>query len=474
MLAENSRRTSVIWSLESKSLSREMIQTLIAEKADAVRLVTDKNKTNETLEFIDQLRSSEEEWAKRLPVLADLCSYPRAVIVNLDEARELKFSDKIVITPPGGDGDYQVDTDEWSELFALDHPVYVCSAMIVLKPIDIKSDRVTLEVIQGGRLLPGSDIHVPFTQRKATMDSIPEEAWRLCQNQGVDYVILPSVSSAVELEKISDRINQQSHRPWMLLKIGNRETYDNLDQLLPLVRGVIVSRVELAMDIDPAQVPMLTKEIIQKCNQHACMVLIASEMLGSMRYNATPTRAEVSDIANAVFDGADGMLLSEALADGRYLQRGYMLAKRTVIDVEASAQEYPLNWIKGRPTIKNEIEAVTYAAYRVAHRNKARAIVCMTKAGNTAFHLRSFGVNVPIIALSTSREVVRRLKLVKGVRGIQLAELPSIDEILPLINNLLMKQLGMAAGESYVFVSITLSSIGVEGSNLFTVQTLSA
>ncbi|MFW7378214.1 MAG: pyruvate kinase [Oligoflexus sp.] len=464
----------MIWSLESKVMSKDMIETLMDEKADAVRLVSEKGKVEETLSFIDSLRSSQHEWARQLPVLADMCSYPRGVIVNLEEACELKFGDKVVFTPEGGNGDFQVNSDEWPDLFALDHSVYCGFGMVVLKPIDIKKDKVTLEVVQGGRLLPNADIQVPFTQKTPTMESIPDEAWRISKNPGVDYLILPSVSSAVELEKIRDRILTESHQPWLLLKIGSRQTYENLDQLLPLVRGVIVSRIELAMSMDPAQIPIVTKEIIQKCNQHACMVLIASEMLGSMRYNATPTRAEVSDIANAVFDGADGVLLSEALADGRYLSRGFMLAKRTVEDVESSAEDYPLNWVKLHPTVDNEIEAVTYAAYRAAHRNGARALVCMTKAGNTAFHLRSYGVNIPIVALSTSADVVRRLKIVKGVQGVKLDELPSIDEILPLINNLLANQEGIRDDDKYVFVSITLSSIGVEGSNLFTVQSLSS
>jgi pyruvate kinase len=475
MLAKHKRQTSVIWSLESHALTDKLIDTAMEERADALRLVTSRGRVEQTIEFIKKLKSSSHEWAGHLPILVDLCSYPRGVLVNLKDSRELSFGDQVTFVKAGQKGgDFEVESDEWPDLFAVDHSVYLSAGMVVLKPMDVNQDKVTLQVVQGGFVRPNADLQVPFTHQAMTMESIPEESWALCEQEHVDYVIVPSMDSAVELEKVKDRLHASGNKPWLLLKVGTKATYDKLDQLLPMVRGVLVSRVELSMDTDPAQVPMMTKEMIQKCNQHSCMVLVASEMLGSMRDNATPTRAEVSDMANAVFDGADGVVLSEALADGQYLERGFELTKRCIEDVEASAMEFPLNWIKRLPAITNEIEAVTYASYRAAHRNQAKAVVCMTKAGNTAFHLRSFGVNVPIISLSTSPEVIRRLRIVKGVEGMTLDSLPSIDDVLPLINNLMINMEWFAPGEKYVFVSITLSSVGEEGSNMFTVQTISS
>ncbi len=226
------------------------------------------------------------------------------------------------------------------------------------------------------------------------------------------------------------------------------------------------------MQMDPALVPMLTKEIIQKCNDFAKMALVASEMLGSMRHNVTPTRAEVSDIANAVFDGADAVVLSEDLAYGRYAERGLTLAIKTIEDAELTANDLPLNWIKKNPDITNEIEAITYSAYRAAYRNQAKAIVCITKAGNTALHLASYGVRTPVIAVTMAPDVVRRLRLVRGVMGILLDEAPDIEQVFPIINNLMTRKTWLADGDRYVFVSVSLSSVGKEASNLFTVQTI--
>ena len=115
---------------------------------------------------------------------------------------------------------------------------------------------------------------------------------------------------------------------------------------------------------------------------------------------------------------------------------------------------------------------MTFAAYRAAFRNAAKAIVCITKMGNTAIHLSSFDIETPIIAISLSEDVVRRLKLVRGVDGVCIDELPSVDQVLPLINSMLVQDSWLSSGDKYVFVSVTHSSISVAESNLFTIQTV--
>jgi pyruvate kinase len=408
----------------------------------------------------------------KLPLIVDLYDHARGLVVELEGPRELKFGDEVTISKPGGKGDLKVRAEDWLQFFAADHSVHIGRGMVVLKAKSVDKDLVKLEVVQGGIVYPNSDVQVPATLKPVKCENIPEEAWRAATDADVDYLILPSIEDASELEKITRRLEGQAHCPWLLLKIANKATLKNLEELLPFVRGVVISRVELAMQMDPALVPMLTKEIIQKCNDFAKMALVASEMLGSMRHNVTPTRAEVSDIANAVFDGADAVVLSEDLAYGRYAERGLTLAIKTIEDAELTANDLPLNWIKKNPDITNEIEAITYSAYRAAYRNQAKAIVCITKAGNTALHLASYGVRTPVIAVTMAPDVVRRLRLVRGVMGILLDEAPDIEQVFPIINNLMTRKTWLADGDRYVFVSVSLSSVGKEASNLFTVQTI--
>lgn len=479
MFSESLRRTTLIWSAESRVLSDEFFKQLKAEKADALRIVPSLGSEKAVGEMIQRWKTQlvDHSSSSAMPILTDMQNYPRGVIEQLKEGVEVGFGDEVTFVAEerfASKGDFIVSSCEWDDLFAVDHSVYVGFGSVVLKAISVEDKKVRLNVVQGGVITPEAEIHVPFTRKSVTLESISNEAWQLAGNSKVDYLVLPSIHDPIELEKIVDRITKAQSAPWLILRVGTKKVYENIEALLPFVRGVMISRIELAMEMDPAQVPMVTKEIIQNCNRNAKLALVASEMLGSMRFNATPTRAEVSDIANAVFDGADGVVLSEALADGDYLQRGALLATRALEDAESTADQFPLNWIKNLPPVRNEIEAVTYAAYRAAHRNQAKAIVCLTKVGNTAFHLASFGARIPIIALSTSQEVVRRLKLVKGVEGVFLDELPDTDSVLPLIDSLLAKLNWFQDGDKYVFVSVTLSSLSVEASNLFTVQTLGA
>ncbi len=466
------RRTHVVWSFDSSCLTDELMKKIDPNKVDAIRIVSGRGDLDQVVQYCRRIKREVPLAKEQLPLLVDLHEHTRGCVVDLESPRDLKFGEEITMTPANGKGDFRIRTDEWQELFAADHSVYLGKGMVVLKTKKVGRDEVTLEVVQGGMVYPDADIQCPATLRAVKVDDIPEETWRAAGDADIDYLILPSIEEPADLEKITRRLESQPSCPWLLLKVANRTTLNNLDELLPFVKGVVISRVDLAMQMDPALVPMVTKETIQKCNDFAKMTLVASEMLGSMRHNATPTRAEVSDIANAVFDGADAVVLSEDLAYGRYAERGLSLAIKTIEDAESTPNDLDLNWLKKNPDITNEIEAVTFAAYKAAYRNQAKAIVCLTKAGNTALHLSSYGVRTPVIAVTMSPEVVRRLRLVRGVMGILLDEAPDIEQVFPIINNLMTRRTWLTDGNRYVFVSITLSSVGKEASNLFTIQTI--
>ena len=468
---EKQRRTHVIWSFDSSCLTDELLSSLDVNKVDALRIVSEKGQIDKVMQFCRRIKAEVAGARERLPVLVDLYDHVRGSVVELDGPKEFTFGDEIKIVPVGGKGDLIIRTEEWPDLLAKNHSVYLGNGMVVAKVKSLNGDHAVLEIVQGGTLYPEADVQVPATLRPLTHDQIPD-VFRAASEPCIDYLILPSFEDANELEKITQKINALPYSPWIMMKVSTVATLEKLDDLLPFVRGVLISRVSLAMQMDPAQVPMVTKEIIQKCNDYAKISVVASEMLGSMRHNVTPTRAEVSDIANAVFDGADAVVLSEALAYGKYAQRGLMLAIKTIEEAEFTAGGPSMNWVKRHPDITNEIEAVTSSAYRAAYRNQAKAIVCLTKNGNTALHLASYGSRTPIIAVTMSADVIRRLRLVRGVVGILLDESPDIEHVTSIINSLLLHKSWIKANDRYVFVSVTLSSLGREASNLFTVQTL--
>lgn len=474
MLESTTNRTHVVWSIENNCLDDNLIAFMRDEGVEAVRLVSESGDMETSLTFAKKLKSELRSVGSYVPIIVDMIDRVRAAITGLAFGVEIGFGDMVTFVPAGGDGDFEIETKEWDRLFRQDVAVFMGSGQLVLEPTEIGQDSVTLRVIQGGLVQPGMELHCPGTDEAPVFTDVTrEEITRVCQGE-VDCVVVPGFSGASDLQKMKSAFEEEAggDPPWIFLKIDSAETFRNLNELLPHCHGVLISRVELAMSLDPARIPMITKEIIQLCNHHARIAWVASEILGSMRYNATPTRAEVSDIANAALDGADGVVLSEDLPYGKFARRGLELARKTIHDIEKHLSAGSTNWMKTTPEINDEHAAVTFTAWRTAQRNNARAIVCLTKFGNTALLLSSFRTNIPIIAVTLSEAVNRRLSLVRGVTGIVLELAPGIDDVLPIINERIVRDTWLEAGDKIVFVAVSLSSVGEHASNLFTVQTL--
>jgi pyruvate kinase len=284
----------------------------------------------------------------------------------------------------------------------------------------------------------------------------------------VDYLVLPG-AYLDQILHTKEVLSSFKNSPWVIGKIDSYAIYEKLDDLLDSVDGVMICRRELSLTTHPATVPMLGKQITQKSFEKAKLVIMASEVLASMRHNPTPTRAEVSDIANAVIDGCDGVVLSEEVELGPYQERAYEVCHSIISDIENETQ-ISINWQRGAFEIANELDAVSYYAYQTAERLKAKAIVCITKTGNTAMRLSSFRLAIPIIAITFTERIRRRLSLIRGVTPLVLDTDPNLDEILPAIHDRLRRESWLNKGDPIVFVTVTISSMGSEASNLFSIQ----
>jgi pyruvate kinase len=216
---------------------------------------------------------------------------------------------------------------------------------------------------------------------------------------------------------------------------------------------------------------MACKEMIQYVHKHSKLCCIESDMLLSMNLNPTPTRAEVSDIANSVIDGVDAVFLPEDLSKGLYPEKAFQLCKRIICDVEQSAA-VSQNWQKDELKIESEEDAISYHAYQTALRVGAKALVCITKSSNTVRKLASYMPKVPIVAVTFSIHVARKLALIRGVSTLVLENHPGIDSVLPVVNQSLREYSWLKSGSKVVFVTVTLSSLSENASNLFSVQTI--
>jgi pyruvate kinase len=476
MIEQNARRTKIVKSFQGRTLSGESVKQLtnkdIGPEVDVVRLVYSKDQSTAICEFIKNLGNHRND-KTRFPVMLDVSTSTQAQIHGLNEPLELAFGEKMTISPAGGSGRLQIKTDFWDSLFNEGSTVYAGYGYVTMKTKTVSKSLVQLEVIQGGSIFPDMPIFVPETRSGIKVRDVSQADLKDILKCGIDYLVIPGQWSQAQINELRAGLDKDygDTSPWLLAKIDAVDCYERLEEIVSVVDGVMISRREIALTANPATVPMIAKEIIQVCSDNAKVVVTASEMLGSMRVNATPTRAEVSDVANAVIDGTDAVVLSEEVANGRYGMEAVSAMHRIICDVEASSSVKP-NWIKVAPVVENEMDAIAYNAYRTAERIRAKAIVCITKAGNTALKLASFRSEFPVIGVTFSPHVMRRLCIVRGVEGLLLNMDPNIDQVLPIVNDNLVRGSWLKANDSIIFVTLTISPVGRESSNLFTIQNL--
>ena len=475
MILENAPHTKVVWSFSSRVLDENLAKRIADEKVSAIRLAFHGDAEGRIPKFIEHFRKAHDpKKGEQASIIVDLSDGSRAQLTGLKEPTEIQFKDVVTMSPESSKSKtmFKVSVRYWDGLFKEGAMVYMGYGHVVMKVKRADKEQVELEVIQGGVILPSMEIHIPETRVRRSLDSIEDKELQKICDLHVEYIVLPGIDAGEEINKFRARLQKMTQDlPGQIMRIDSMDVYKTLDTLLPYVEGVLISRRELALTTNPATIPMITKEINQIADDHAKIVLTASEMLGSMRRGATPTRAEVSDIANAIHDGSDALVLSEEVAHGPFAVQALGVIDRIIVDTEKPAQR-ELNWIKLKPTIETEMDAIAYHAYRTAQRVGAKAIVCVTKGGNTALKLASFRAPIPVIAVTFSSRVARKLSLARGVQPIVLQVDPNFGEVLTEVNDQLIRQSWLKAGDKIIFVSITISSVSARGSNLFTVQRL--
>ena len=401
--------------------------------------------------------------------MIDVGSIPRGQ-VSLPESVSLNYGDELSLSLPDRGGDLQISTEEWDRLFKTGQQVFLGTGSAVLRTLKREGQKVFHKVIHGGQVNSGMGIYVPSTRKIPSVLDLSYIDIKPFIRMGIDYVLLPGVSSAREVALVRKKLSSGGRLcPWLVIRVDNQNVCDKLGELIHEVDGILISRHELSLSSDPAAVPMVCKELIRICNENARLVFIASDTLASMRTSPTPTRAEVSDIANAVIDGTDAVVIPGEVGSGRYRSRAHDICNKIIADVEEHTR-VDVNWKRDALAIKNEFDAVAYHAYKTAERVRAKAVVCITRSGNTALRLASFRTQLPIIAVTFSEEVRRRLTLARGVYALALNVNPKLDQVLPLVNDRLKHESWLTSGDRIVFVTVTLSSVGHKASNLFTIQ----
>ena len=423
------RRTKIVATLGPASDSTEQISALIAAGMDAARLNLSHGSHADHAARAARVREVEAEAGRPIALIADLQG-PKLRIGALDEPMILVRGETITICAEESavDGELPIAPAVIGDVLKAGHDVLIDDGLVRLHVEDVDAGRAHCAVVVGGRIsshkgvnLPGVPLPIPSLTRKDIIDL------EFALGLGVDYVALSFVRSAADVRDLKALIEQAGGQARVIAKIEKSEAIEALDDILVETDAVMVARGDLGVEIGPALVPLLQKRIILKALERGKPVITATQMLETMIHSAEPTRAEASDVANAILDGTSAVMLSGETAVGEYPVEAVAYMDRIALAIEPSmGYRHEIPEAGQNPTIGG---AMSNAACDIAEALRAAAILVPTFSGRTASAVARLRPRRPIVALTHKDWAMRQLALEWGVTPLLIDESPNIEQL---------------------------------------------
>lgn len=445
-------KTKIVATLGPASSSPDMVARLIAVGADIFRLNFSHGDNAQKKELIRTIRRASEEAGRQIGILADLQGPKIRTGKMANDAMTLTKGQEVVITTEDILGKDGVIPTVYRSLPSDVRPgsrILLDDGLLELKVLAIDGERVRCTVVIGGVLknnkginLPGVNVSAPSLTEKDLVDL------EFALDAGVDFVALSFVRTAEDVEQIKRIIYLRGMTTPVVAKIEKPEALHNFKKILLATDAVMVARGDLGVEIEAEKVPVFQKKIIQACNEAGKPVITATQMLESMVRNPRPTRAETSDVANAIVDGTDAVMLSAETASGDYPVEAVETMVRIALDVESA--EFWSN--AGQKATKPRIaQAVAEAACRAATSLGAKTIAVFTQSGSTAALISQFRPHIPIVAYTASPEIQRRLSIYWGVSATSIGVMADVhQQIMSVERNMLSS--GYRKGDIIVII----------------------
>ncbi len=409
-----SRRAKIIATLGPATRSEAAVRALLEAGVDAVRLNFSHGTHREHAQALRLLRRLAQEMDRPVAVMQDLQGPKIRVGPLVADALPLAEGAEAVLTSRkvAGDGHViPVDYPSLSRDVRAGDRILLGDGEVEMVALSTSGADVRVRVTHGGPLKPNQGVHAPGVALSAAAPTRKDLAdLKFGLSLGVDYVALSFVRSAEDVRRLKRAMGGR-RRPRVIAKLEKREAIENLDEIMSAADGVMVARGDLGLELLPEKVPLLQKEIIRRANQRGILVITATQMLESMIDSPQPTRAEASDVANAILDGSDAIMLSGETAVGRYPAGAVSMMGRIAAEVETAAG--PAG--HGEPGHLSHAHAMSRAACALAHDVGAAAIIVFTRSGYSAHLVSRERPRVPIFAFTPSEDVRNRLALWWGL-----------------------------------------------------------
>ncbi len=465
------RKARIVCTIGPPTHSRKALELLVVKGMDVARLNFSHGDHESHGSLIRKIRMVERKLHKHVAILQDLQGIKIRVgslaggKVNLEKGRPLE------IRTGNEKGDSRCIFIDYPWLVGDARPgdrILLDDGLIQLEVQKTSGEGLDTVVVEGGILkehkgvnLPGMKVSAPFFTEKDRADI------DFGVTMGVDYIALSFVRSAGDVREVKKWLKTRGVSVPLIAKIEKEEAIGDIDAILSETEGIMVARGDLGVEMPLEEVPMVQKMLIRKANEARKIVITATQMLESMTQHSRPTRAETTDVANAVLDGTDALMLSGETSAGKYPFDAVEVMDRIISFTEGRLTKSPrVPYLPSRENASFEFaEAVAEAASRAAGEMGAKCIVAFTMTGFTARLISKFRPATPVIALSPDESVVRRMSLYRGVIPYEVRKLTNTDRMIEAMDRFLVER--KLAGEGDVIVLVAGHPIATQSKTNF-------
>jgi pyruvate kinase len=461
MIVRMTRKVKIVATIGPASQSEDMLEKLVLAGMNVARLNFSHGKHEQHAQRIECIRRVSDKLGVSVGILQDLQG-PKIRVGELAEPIVLSDGEEVILytagtdEPANGKKRIPVDFRQLFDSVRSSDKLLLDDGRLALEVISVKDrNALTARVLVGGLLSSHKGINLPGVRLRIAGFTEKDEAdLGFGISQGVDAVAISFVRTVDDIRKVRyamERFSSGKRLPLLIAKLEKPEALDNLDSILDNVDGVMVARGDLGVELPPERVPVQQKRIIRTANLRAKLVITATQMLESMITSPLPTRAEASDVANAVFDGTDAVMLSAETAAGKYPVESVRMMDR----IAREAETHFLEW--GAEQHVNGFEqsdaaSMARAAQALANDKNVTAVACFTTQGQTAWLMSKIRPRVPILAFTPDPETHHRLAFLWGVRPHLVPFVNSLEEMIDHVDKALLRSDVVQIGDQVVLV----------------------
>ena len=447
----NKNKTKIIATVGPNCSDQKYLVDMVAKGVSCFRINLSHGSQKEKKDYFSLINSLKINGSEIRPsILADLAG-PKVRVRKLEETIALNKGDRIIISSgKRGDGIIPVSKGLVFDTVESGSKIMINDGKVSLKVIKkISGEAFECETLIGGKIKGKKGVNfIGITLNVPSLTKQDEEDLELALKNGADWIALSFTRSKDDFSLIRSKIKELGYNVPIMAKIEKWEAVSNLDDIIQAFDGVMVARGDLGVEIPIERVPVIQKEIIKKAALFGKPVIIATQILDSMIKMPVPTRAEVSDIANSILDGADGLLVTGETAMGEYPVEVISVLSKVIHQTEESISYNNKNFVNN--TLNNTAVAISHAACTIAKDLELKTIVTMTQSGSTARMVSSFRPAANIYAMTTLLETYRALSIIWGVIPVLVNSYSSSDEIPELAKNKLIEMKIINENEKFI------------------------